>query len=330
MILLATGPNPLWFVARATGVVSLVLLTSVVVLGIGTTGRWSSNMWPRSLFAGIHRNLSLLSVVFVGVHIAASILDPYAHILWRDALVPYGATYRPIWLGLGTLTIEMAAALIITSLLKRFIPLGLWRTIHWMAYGLWPLALLHSLGTGSDSRAWWALGIEVSCTAAVVAVVIYRVRFADLGWLSRRSMTLATVGGAALLALWTLNGPMQLDWALRAGTPLPVTAPRAWVAPKPTPLAAPATGNLVTAYGKTAMYLVASKDPSISVAVVPTIDGGHQLTLEWYGQPVCVAPASVSPTEITAKCTGLVITVTMGRKQDGSLVGMIKTSAPLP
>jgi methionine sulfoxide reductase heme-binding subunit len=329
MILLATGPNPLWFVARATGVVSLVLLTAVVVLGIGTTGRWSSNMWPRSLFAGIHRNLSLLSVVFVGVHIAASILDPYAGILWRDALVPYGATYRPVWLGLGTLTIEVAAALIITSLLRRFIPWGVWRAIHWTAYGLWPLALLHSLGTGSDSRAWWALGIEASCTAAVVAVAIHRIRLAELGWLRRRTMTLAAVGGAALLALWTLNGPMQLDWALRAGTPVPVSAPKAWVPPKPTPLAVAATGSLVTAYGKTGMYLVAAKDPSISVAIVPTIDGGHQLTLEWYGQPVCQAPATVGTTSITAACTGLVITVTIGKKSDGSLVGMIKTSAPL-
>jgi methionine sulfoxide reductase heme-binding subunit len=330
--LLASGPNPLWFVARATGLVSLLLLTVVVVLGIITTGRWSSQLWPRSLFAGMHRNLSLLSIVFVAVHIAASILDPFARIQIRDAVVPYGAIYRPVWLGLGVVTIELAAAMIVTSLTRHFIGRSVWRAIHWTAYGLWPLALLHSLGTGSDSRAWWALGIEAGCTAAVVAAVFHRVRVAQVGWLGRRAISMVTLSGMVTLGLWAVDGPMQLNWARRAGTPIPVAAPRvAAVAPKPTPLAAAATGSVIATGSSTSLYLVASKDPSISVTVTPTLDGhGHELTVERDGWPVCKGPAVIGATSITSTCAAMLVTVTLAQSQDGSLLGTIKTSTPLP
>lgn len=332
MTLLAATPNPLWFVARATGVVSLILLTGVVVLGIVTMGRWSSQLWPRSLFASIHRNVSLLSIVFVAVHIAASILDPFAHIQIRDAVVPFGAAYRPVWLGLGVITIELAAAMIVTSLTRRFIGPPVWRVIHWTAYALWPLALLHSLGTGSDSRAWWALSIEAGCTAAVVAAVFHRLHVARLGWLGRRWVTAVTLSGVAALALWAVDGPMQLNWAYRSGTPIPVAAPRrAAVVPKPTPLAAAATGGVITTGSASALYLVATKDPSISVTVTPTVDGAsHDLTVERDGQAVCNGRAVIGPVSITATCSGMQVTLTLAQAEDGSLVGTIKTSAPVP
>jgi sulfoxide reductase heme-binding subunit YedZ len=332
MTLVAAAPNPLWFVARATGLVSLLLLTAVVVLGIVTTGRWSSHLWPRSLFAEIHRNLSLLSTAFVGLHIAASILDPFAHIQIRDAVVPFGATYRPIWLGLGVITIELAAAMIVTSLTRQFIGRPIWRAIHWTSYALWPLALLHSLGTGSDSRAWWALGIEAGCTAAVAAALFHRVLVAQVGWLGRRTITAVTFSSIVTLSVWTVNGPMQLDWALRAGTPIPVGAPRTLaLVPKPTPLVTAATGNLVATGGAIALYLVASTDPSISVTVTPMVDGaGHELTVERDGQALCKGPALVGPASITANCTGISVTVTLAQSENGSLLGTIATSAPLP
>jgi len=331
MPLVVTG-NPLWFVARGTGLVSLVLLTAVVVLGIVTTGRWSSQWWPRSLVAGLHRNIGLLSVAFVGIHIAASIIDPFAHIPLRDAVVPFGATYRPLWLGLGVITIELAAAMIVTSLTRHLIGGKVWRAIHWSAYALWPLALLHSLGTGSDSRAWWALATEAGCTAAVVAAVLYRVRATRLGWLSRRGLSLVMASGVLTLGIWAVDGPMQLDWAWRAGTPIPGRTPRvAAVVPKATPLAAAATGGLIATGGATALYLVVSKDPSVSVTVTPTIDPSkHELMVERGGQPVCSGPALVGLASITGTCSGIAVTITLAQSDDGSLVGTIKTSTSLP
>ena len=63
----------MWYVTRATGIVSLVLLTASVVLGVTEAVRWMSDRWPRFVTAGIHRNVSLLATTFIAVHIASAI-----------------------------------------------------------------------------------------------------------------------------------------------------------------------------------------------------------------------------------------------------------------
>jgi sulfoxide reductase heme-binding subunit YedZ len=210
----------LWYLARGTGVVSLLLLTAVVVLGIGGhTGSGSSRV-PRFVTTLLHRNLALLAVAFLITHIAASVLDPFAAISWTDALVPMRASYRPLWLGLGAVAFDVMLALAITSLLRTRIGLRTWRAIHWLAYACWPVALLHGLGTGSDVRSPWMLWIVSVCVAGTVAATC--VRLAAARSLDRNRRVL--LGCAVLLtplalAGWLESGPLESGWAGHAGTP---------------------------------------------------------------------------------------------------------------
>jgi sulfoxide reductase heme-binding subunit YedZ len=70
----------LWYTSRATDLTSLVLLTAVTALGALTGGTFASAHWPRFALAGVHRNLSLLTVAFLVVHIATAVIDPHAGI----------------------------------------------------------------------------------------------------------------------------------------------------------------------------------------------------------------------------------------------------------
>jgi methionine sulfoxide reductase heme-binding subunit len=161
VILLAAAssqPSAYWFATRGLGVASLVLLTGTVVLGIGTVGRWREEATPGFVVANLHRNLSLLAVITVILHVTTTILDPFAHITVRDALVPVDAAYRPVWLGLGVVAFEVLLAVSATSLLRDRIGVHAWRAIHWAAYLSWPVALVHGLGTGSDAQAPWMIG----------------------------------------------------------------------------------------------------------------------------------------------------------------------------
>lgn len=54
------GPG-MWYATRAAGLVTLLMLTASVLLGVMTAGRFSSDRWPRFLTAGLHRNISLLA-----------------------------------------------------------------------------------------------------------------------------------------------------------------------------------------------------------------------------------------------------------------------------
>jgi sulfoxide reductase heme-binding subunit YedZ len=165
----------LWFATRGAGVVSLLLFTAVVVLGILTSMRWHTDRWPRFLTAEVHRTISLLSVVFLVVHILTAILDPFTKLGLAAALVPFASSYRPLYVGLGVLSIYLGVAVLVTSLLRDRIGLRLWRAIHWLAYASWPLALLHSIGSGSDATATWMLAVDALCVVPVAFAVAWRV-----------------------------------------------------------------------------------------------------------------------------------------------------------
>jgi methionine sulfoxide reductase heme-binding subunit len=221
-VILAAAPSPLWYLSRGTGAVTLVLLTATVVLGIAGTLRWRPAAGlPRFLVDGLHRNLSLLVVALLAAHVLTAVLDPFAHLRALDAVVPLASTYRPLWLGLGALALDLLIALVVTSLVRARLGLRAWRAVHWVAYACWPVALLHGLGTGTDASAPWLQALAALCVAAVAAAVTTRlVR-------SRGSSIALRAGGlgalAATLAAGTafaVQGPMHPGWARRAGTPV--------------------------------------------------------------------------------------------------------------
>ena len=174
----------LWFATRGAGIVSLLLFTAIVVLGVITSVRWQARQWPRFLTAEVHRSIALLSVVFLALHIATAVIDPYASLGWVSALVPFSSSYRLLWLGLGVVSLDLLLAVVLTSLLRARVGRRAWRAVHWTAYASWPLALAHGIGTGSDASAAWMVGIDVVCIVAVVTAVAWRLaagrRGADL------------------------------------------------------------------------------------------------------------------------------------------------------
>lgn len=211
-----TGPTALWYLSRGTGVVSLLLLTSAVVLGVAGSLRAR----PRVLLAGLHRNLPLLAIAFVIAHVLTTVADGYAPIGVKDAIVPFLSPYRPVWLGLGTVAFDLLLALVATSLLRARIGLRGWRAVHWLAYLSWPIALMHGLGTGTDSKSGWLLVLTLVCTIAVAVAVVFRVVLVPGVDRGRRLAALGAVPAVMLvLFIWAKTGPLQHGWALRAGTP---------------------------------------------------------------------------------------------------------------
>jgi sulfoxide reductase heme-binding subunit YedZ len=166
--------NALWYLGRGTGVVSLVLLTLVVALGVATRSGRPLPGLPRFAVASVHRSASLLAVTLLGVHVGTLLFDPYAQLKIVDLVLPFAGTFRPFWLGLGTLGLDLLAALVVTSLLRNRLGRRTWRAVHWLAYAAWPVALLHALGTGTDAGSAWLRGLAALCCAAVVAAVGWR------------------------------------------------------------------------------------------------------------------------------------------------------------
>src|SRR2546428_7236643 len=164
----------LWYATRGAGVVSLVLLTGVVVLGIMSEMRWQTASWPRVLTSVVHRNLALATLVFLAIHIVTAVVDPFTALGWQAAIIPFSSSYRRLWLGLGVVAIYLLLAIVVTSLLRPFFGRSAWRTVHWLTYLMWPGAGIPGIGTGTDPRFAWMLAIEAACIGSVVAAVAWR------------------------------------------------------------------------------------------------------------------------------------------------------------
>ncbi len=210
----------MWFLTRSSGMVALVLLTASVVLGVVTSVRWSSVRWPRAVTVTLHRNVSLIAMVFLGFHIATTVLDSYAPIGWLDAVIPFRSAYRPIWLGLGALSLDLLLAVVVTSLVRRHLSYRVWKGVHWASWAAWPVAVLHGLGTGTDSMNGWSQVIYVACAAVVLAACWWRIA---VGWPAHIRPRVAALVASVLIPLlivgWAFIGPLQHGWASRAGGP---------------------------------------------------------------------------------------------------------------
>ena len=161
----------LWFSTRGAGIVSLLLSTMVVCLGLLTVARVQAAGWPRFLTAELHRSVALLSTVFVALHVVTAILDPFTSLGVVAAIVPLASSYRPVAVAFGVISLDLLIAVIVTSLLRERIGRRVWRTVHWLAYAAWPMAVLHSLTAGSDAFATWMLAlVGVSCVAVAASL----------------------------------------------------------------------------------------------------------------------------------------------------------------
>lgn len=336
----AAAPSPLWFATRGAGTATLLLLTAVVALGILTAGSAArSRVWPRFVSAELHRNLSLFAIAFLAAHIVTAVADPYAKLGWRDAVIPFVSAYRPFWLGLGVVAGELVVALVVSSALRPFLGFRAWRAVHWLAYASWPVAVLHSLGTGTDAPASWSLALVAGCAVTVVAAIAWRVGPGTGQTVTLRTGLLIAIALAVVAtSVWAADGPLRPGWAPRAGTPPSLIGGTTTVTASPTVPVPVVTDLGITqdpvagAYvrlpsGQTRLLLTDQRDPTVQFVVRPAGPGdpGPMLAVIHSGRIGCIAPTIDDTTSLVSAICGatrLQIVITK-RGSDNSVSGRV-------
>lgn len=163
----------LWYVSRATGVASIVLLTIVLVLGLVTAGRRRPTGESATVVMAVHRWLSLGTSVFLLAHIATAIAETYVSIDLVSAVLPFTSGYAPLWVGFGTLAFDVLLAVLVTSLLRHRLTERTWRRVHVLSYALWPLAIVHGLALGTNGELLLR-GTTFACAVAGAVAVAWR------------------------------------------------------------------------------------------------------------------------------------------------------------
>jgi DMSO/TMAO reductase YedYZ heme-binding membrane subunit len=164
----------LWYLNRGSGVALLLVLTATLCLGILSARSGRARLVPRFVGQQLHRNLGVLALVLVVGHVATAVTDTYVDIRWWQALSPVGASYKPLWLGLGSIAFDVMLIVVLTSLMRERLGQRAWRTIHLLGYLSWPFALVHSVGIGTDATSTWGRQVGLGCLAAVALAAVVR------------------------------------------------------------------------------------------------------------------------------------------------------------
>lgn len=181
-----------WDVARAGGFTAYILLTLSVIVGLAlSTQIQSPSRWPRLLNSELHNFLTLLGTIFLVVHILATWVDPFTNFGWNEIFIPFASHYRPEWMAFGIVALYLGIAIGISTWLRPHIGYKLWRSLHILTLGVFALATIHGIGSGSDTQTPWALGIYLVSIVLVGSLLFRRV------FLSRRKRKHAPIGGAS-------------------------------------------------------------------------------------------------------------------------------------
>ena len=206
-----------WETARASGMVAYLLISLSVAVGLALTRHMQSARWPRMLNTEMHNFLALVGLVFIGVHVLAVLIDPYTHFGLGAVLIPFVSNYRPLWMGLGIVSLYLGFAILISTWLRPRIGYTWWRRIHVLTLLGYIGVTLHGIGSGTDTREWWAALIYLASVAGIGTLLILRLLVPANAQAKRHPVIAGLVGvGIAALVAWALIGPFQANWGTTA------------------------------------------------------------------------------------------------------------------
>jgi predicted ferric reductase len=164
-----------WDVARAGGLTAYILLGLSVVVGLALSLHWQSPRWPRIINSQLHNFLTLLTTIFVGVHVLAVALDPFTHFGLKELLLPLASHYRPLWMAFGIVGLYLGIAIGISTWLRPRLGYALWRKLHYLTLLLFAAVTVHGIATGSDTSTWWGAGIYLTGVLVVGFLLVRRI-----------------------------------------------------------------------------------------------------------------------------------------------------------
>ncbi len=176
-------PQIWWYVTRASAIIAWTLMVVSVMWGIALSTRVLKPHDNPGWLLDLHRWMSGLSVVFVGLHMFSLYMDSYAHFSPADLFVPFHSTYTKIaalgaWpIALGVLCFYLMIAVQGTSLMMRILPRKFWKAIHYSSYAVVLLVSFHAGWSGTDTRAWVYRIVALLLVLLTTIALIVRILF---------------------------------------------------------------------------------------------------------------------------------------------------------
>jgi len=163
-----------WFLSRASGLVAFALLSASVILGLLLSTRTAKQLMPARVAADLHTFLSVLTLVFLGLHGGALLFDGFFHFTPLSLLVPFASPYEPLWTGLGVIGAWGTALVAASVRVRKQIGYATWRRLHYVSFLAYVLSLVHGMTAGTDTGLPAVQLLYIGSAAFVTALLMLR------------------------------------------------------------------------------------------------------------------------------------------------------------
>ncbi|HAJ36403.1 MAG TPA: hypothetical protein DCL15_11990, partial [Chloroflexi bacterium] len=177
----AEGTKAYWYLARAGGLIAYLLLWAATLWGVMMSGKTLKGRVDAALLYAMHEFLPILAMIFAVFHAVILLGDAYIRFDLFDLLIPFQAPYRPVWTGLGTLSLYLSLALIASFYVRSIISRRVWRLFHYTTYLAFILALVHGVMAGTDASQPVVQWLYVLTGQTLLLATLHRVLMARSG-----------------------------------------------------------------------------------------------------------------------------------------------------
>lgn len=164
-----------WLTSRALGVTALVLVSVSVGLGLAMASKLVRGPGVPARVKRLHEATALTALIAIAAHGLVLLGDSYLRPNLTDLVLPFAMANQPLWTGVGIIGGWLAAILGLSFYVRRWIGPSLWRKMHRWTLAVYVLAVVHTLGSGTDAGSSWLLLVLIATALPIVFLATLRV-----------------------------------------------------------------------------------------------------------------------------------------------------------
>jgi len=160
-----------WILIRGSGVAAFALLSAATIWGLLVSSKLLGRIVKAKPLTWFHESLGIGALLATVVHVVVLSIHDFLEFSWIEILVPGVSDWRPLPTAFGVVSIYALIVVIGSFYVKRFIGQKVWRSIHFISFGLFISALLHGMLSGTDTNSPLMLGLYTGSAIVVFALV---------------------------------------------------------------------------------------------------------------------------------------------------------------
>jgi predicted ferric reductase len=173
--LLGPDPKAYWYLSRGSAFVALSLLWLSMALGLLITNKMART-WPGvPVSFALHEFISILGLGFALFHALILLGDRYIGYTLVQVLVPFSSSYEPFWVGIGQVSFYAILIVTLSFYVRTRVGQKTWRSLHYVSFIAYLVALLHGIAAGSDASLPWAQQYYWISGGTLLFLVCYRI-----------------------------------------------------------------------------------------------------------------------------------------------------------